>query len=322
MPPVLVGTILLGAVGGVGWRLAMARREIKKLRSALKNDRFCEAEKLAILQDANEALRDKIQSSQQRHGDLQQEFAALCYSVSHDLRTPLRSINGFSQALAEDYGPRLDPAAQEYLWRVRSGVQHLDTLIEEMLALSRIVRSPFHPREVDLTAVAWEIIGELSVTAPDRRVEWVVQPGIMAVGDFDLLTMVLRHLLGNAWKFTARRPRGRVSFRTTRAAAGTVYEIGDNGAGFDPRYAGKLFAMFQRLHSPEEFPGFGTGLATVQRIVRRHDGDVWATAEPDAGATLSFTLNVPREIVFEKPAAPLVFSQTAGLAAEISTPAS
>ncbi len=218
------------------------------------------------------------------------ELEAFAYSVSHDLRTPLRSIDGFSQALLEDYAPLLDEQGRDYLQRVRSASQRMGQLIDDLLDLSRTARREFRRGPVDLSTVAHLTYEGLRRSDPDRQVEFVVAPGLVASGDIGLLRIVLDNLLGNAWKFTAKRPQARIEFGATVASGVTTYFIRDNGAGFDMAYADKLFTPFQRLHGMTEFPGTGIGLATVSRIVQRHGGRVWAEGAIDQGVTVYFIL--------------------------------
>ena len=229
--------------------------------------------------------------------ETQRELASLSYSISHDMRAPLRGIDGFSQALAEDYGDCLDATAHDYLRRVRSSATQLNLLIEDLLSLSRIVRAPFRPERVDLSALVGAAAAQLSAAEPLRQVVWDVQPGVTALADRALLDVALRHLLVNAWKFTAGRLAARISFRVLDQPGPEwpegvpVFEVRDNGIGFDMQYAGKLFGAFQKMHTPEDFPGGrGIGLATVQRIVSRHTGIVRADAAPQQGAAFTFTL--------------------------------
>ena len=249
-------------------------------------------EELAALRAGNAAQAARVRHVQTQLDETHRELASLSYSISHDLRAPLRSIGGFAQALAEDYGPSLDATAHDYLGRVRASTQHMSELIDQMLGLARVVRAPFHPETVDLSALAREAADTLCAAEPTRRVEWMIQPGIVAEGDKTLLGTGLRHLLVNAWKFSNRRVVAHIAFRAGPGKdGGTVYQVRDNGVGFDMQYAGKLFGAFQRMHGPDEFPGHGVGLATVQRIVRRHGGSVWAEAAPDQGAAFFFTLH-------------------------------
>lgn len=227
-----------------------------------------------------------------------QELEAFAYSVSHDLRAPLRSIDGFSQALLDDYGEQLDGEGQEFLQRVRGASQRMAQLIDDLLYLSRITRGEMVRQSVDLSGLAELVAQELQQDNPQRQVEMVIQPKVTADGDPRLLRVVLENLIGNAWKFTSRREHGRIEFGVERNRSTVdgappvelVYYVRDNGAGFDPAYAEKLFGVFQRLHRVDEFPGTGIGLATVQRIIHRHGGQVWADGEVDKGATFFFTL--------------------------------
>jgi light-regulated signal transduction histidine kinase (bacteriophytochrome) len=219
-----------------------------------------------------------------------QELESFAYAVSHDLRAPLRGIDGWSQAVLEDCGPQLDERGRTYLATVRSETHRMAELIDGLLELSRVTRATMKRETVDLTAMAQELEASLRASQPERAVDSVIAPGMVAEGDAVLLRAVLQNLLANAWKFTGKRPRARIEVGCTSEPGRTVYHVRDDGAGFDMRYAGKLFAPFQRLHSFEEFTGTGIGLATVQRIIHRHGGKVWATAEVDQGATFYFTL--------------------------------
>ncbi|HON72569.1 MAG TPA: ATP-binding protein, partial [bacterium] len=207
-----------------------------------------------------------------------------------DLRAPLRSIDGFSQALLEDYEDKLDEQGKDYLRRVRAATQRMSQLIDDLLNLSRISRTEMHYEEVNLTAIAKAIAAELQKTQPERQVEFVIGENIVARGDSHLLRIVLDNLLRNAWKFTSKHPHARIEFGTIQQDGRLVYYVRDNGAGFDMNYANKLFTPFQRLHKSTEFEGTGIGLATVQRIIHRHGGSVWAEGEVEKGATFYFTL--------------------------------
>ncbi|WP_084600486.1 sensor histidine kinase [Aromatoleum toluclasticum] len=219
------------------------------------------------------------------------ELESFSYSVSHDLRAPLRSIDGFSQVLLEDYADRLDEDGRDALRRVRAASQRMAQLIDDILKLSRLSRAEMHREPVDLSAIARTIADELRWTEPKREVEFVIADGVTARADARLLRVALENLLGNAWKYTARHPRARIEFGTERGTDGSVvYLVRDDGAGFDMAYAGKLFGAFQRLHGDAEFPGSGVGLTSVQRIVHRHGGEVWAEGAVEGGATFRFTL--------------------------------
>jgi len=216
------------------------------------------------------------------------ELEAFSYSVAHDLRTPLRGIDGFSQALVEDCADVLGETGEAHLRRIREGAQRMDGLINDLLGLSRISRGELRRQRVDVTAVARAVLARLAEAHPERTVELVVAPGLEADADPRLVEIALTNLLGNAWKFTRGRDGARIELGA-REPRGTFF-VRDNGAGFDMQYASKLFGAFQRLHSPRDFEGTGIGLATVQRIVRRHGGSISAEAAVDRGATFSFTL--------------------------------
>jgi PAS domain S-box-containing protein len=218
------------------------------------------------------------------------EIETFAYATSHDLRTPLRSIDGFSYALLEEYSAQLDDQGREHLRRVRAASQRMGQLIDDMLRLLRLNRSAMHWQDVDLGELAGQIAQELKRSNPERGVEFVIAPDCIVRGDAALLRIVLDNALGNAWKYTARKPRATIEFGRMQAAAGTSYFVRDNGCGFDMQYVLQLFGAFQRLHTAEEFPGAGVGLASVQRIIRRHGGEVWIEGKVDAGATLYFTL--------------------------------
>lgn len=219
------------------------------------------------------------------------ELEAFAYSVSHDLRAPLRGIDGFSHALEEDYGGRLDDEGKSHIRRIRSACQKMGTLIDELLELSRVTRRELRREKVDLSEHAREIAEELQKTQPQRKVDWSIENGLTAHGDGDLLRVALVNLLGNAWKFTGKADTARIEFGAERINGKTAFFVRDNGAGFDMEYAQKLFGAFQRLHTQGEFEGIGVGLATVQRVVNRHGGKVWGEGAVGKGATFHFTLN-------------------------------
>jgi two-component system NtrC family sensor kinase len=218
------------------------------------------------------------------------ELEAFSYSVSHDLRAPLRSIDGFSQALIEDYGERLDETAQSHLNRIRAAANRMATLIDDMLLLSRVSRAAVNRQQVDLSALVKEVADVLKNQNPDRAVELQIQGDLHAHADPGLMRILLDNLLGNAWKFTSRTAVARIEFRSKMREKDTVFFVKDNGAGFDMAHSGKLFQPFQRLHGAADFPGTGIGLATVRRVVDHHHGQVWAESAVGEGSTLFFTL--------------------------------
>lgn len=218
------------------------------------------------------------------------ELEAFSYSVSHDLRAPLRSIDGFSQAILEDCGGQLGPDGHEHLTRIRRAAQRMGQLIDDLLNLSRVSRGEMERREVDLSAMAVKVIEGFAADG-SRTIEYRVQPEIRSIGDPRLLQVALTNLLENAWKFTRDRPHAVIEFGAQQNGHGPVYFVRDNGAGFDMAYSNKLFGAFQRLHHTADFPGTGIGLATVQRIVARHGGHIWADGQPDRYAVFYFTLD-------------------------------
>jgi PAS domain S-box-containing protein len=218
------------------------------------------------------------------------ELDAFAYSVSHDLRAPLRSIDGFSAALLEDCAERLGESGRDHLNRVRKASQRMAGLIDDLLALSRVTRATLTRERVDLSALARQIASELRQRDPSRQAEFVISTDIRSEGDTQLLRIALENLLANAWKYTSRRPQARIEFGAAQHDGDRAYFVRDNGAGFDMTYADKLFGAFQRLHSVGEFEGSGIGLATVQRIIHRHGGRVWAEGAVGQGATFYFTL--------------------------------
>ncbi len=219
------------------------------------------------------------------------ELEAFSYSVSHDLRAPLRTIDGFSLAILEDFGDQLNDEGRNYLMRIRTAAQRMAQLIDDLLNLSRVTRAPLNPEPTSLSTVAQHIARELQQTEPNRIVEFAITPNIIANCDPRLMKVVLENLLNNAWKFTSKQELARIEFGTVDDPAdGRVYFVRDNGAGFDMAYVNKLFGAFQRLHTSSEFPGIGIGLAIVQRIINRHGGRVWAEGELNKGAAFFFTL--------------------------------
>ena len=218
------------------------------------------------------------------------ELESFAYSVSHDLRAPLRAIDGFSQVLLEDHGEGLGDTGRAALVRIRKGASRMAHLIDDMLKLSRVTRADLQRTRVDLSKTAGGVVAELARVEPDRQVEIRIADGVVVEGDQALLQLVLENLLGNAFKFTSKTKNARVEFGVEQQDGVPSYFVRDNGAGFDKAYAHNLFGAFQRLHSEAQFPGTGIGLATVQRIIHRHGGRVWAEGTVDGGATFRFTL--------------------------------
>jgi CHASE3 domain sensor protein len=218
------------------------------------------------------------------------ELEAFCYSVSHDLRAPLRSISGFSDALREDCAQAIGPEGNDHLSRICGAADRMGKLIDDLLNLSRVTRADMRKMPVNLGSIAQEVVADLREADPQRQVEFVPASDLVAEADARLIRVVMENLLRNAWKFTAKKPSARIEFGQMAGAGGRTFFVRDNGAGFDMKFSDKLFGAFQRLHGTAEFPGTGVGLATVQRIIHRHGGRVWATAQPDDGATFFFTL--------------------------------
>lgn len=238
----------------------------------------------------NEELEQRVAQRTAQLEAVNKELETFSYSVSHDLRAPLRAIDGFSQALSEDYAAQLDEQGQDYLQRVRAATQRMGQLIDDILNLSRITRSEMRQQQVNLSLLVETIAQELRQTQPQREAEFVIAPNLIAKGDPHLLQVALENLMGNAWKFTQKQAQATIEFGLTRQNDQPAYFIRDNGVGFDMAYAHKLFGPFQRLHTRNEFEGSGIGLATVQRIIQRHGGRIWVESAVGQGTTFYFTL--------------------------------
>ena len=282
-------------------------RELEESRQALVNLVEDLNRTASELQLANETLTTEIRQRQeaqeeisglnenllrQKHAleESNRELEAFSYSISHDLRAPLRHIDGFSEVLQAEYASELPPAGQDYLERIRKACHHTQRLTDDLLTYSRLIRSPLHLEQINLSDMSREIIGEMCQSEPARQVETVISEGVTASGDATLLRAVMENLLGNAWKYTGKKERAVIAFGAEERDNRQVYFVRDNGAGFDMAYSSRLFGVFQRLHKAEEFDGTGVGLATCQRIIHRHGGEIWAEAEPGKGATFYFTL--------------------------------
>lgn len=247
-------------------------------------------------ESANRGLREAYESlhrAKEAADVANSELTAFSYSVSHDLRAPLRAIDGFSLALLEDYTGLLDDQGMNYLQRVRAATQKMAQLIDDLLKLSRLTRGKLNLAQVDLSALARGVATELqkSQPGPRYRVAFRITPGLTGSCDSTMLKVVLENLLGNAWKFTGKKEKAIIEFGVTEAGGKTAYFVRDNGAGFEMAYVDKLFGTFQRLHQERDFPGTGIGLSLVKRIIERHGGEVWAEGVPDRGATFYFTLH-------------------------------
>ncbi|MDA8093346.1 MAG: PAS domain-containing protein [Betaproteobacteria bacterium] len=285
---------IVGGLGGLGKQGggSFLHRDLELL-TVFANQVSVAVENASLFEELKGTVADLEQRVQERTADLEasnKELEAFAYSVSHDLRAPLRSIDGFGLALLEDYGDALAGEGKVYLDRLRANTQRMGELIDALLELSRITRTELSCEPVDLSRLASDIAGELSKTAGAPPVDFVAEQGLSCQGDPRLLRIAFENLLANAWKFTAKVAHPRVEFGHCESDGTPAYYVRDNGAGFDMAYAGKLFDAFQRLHSASDFPGTGIGLATVKRIVARHHGRVWAHAGPGAGATFYFTI--------------------------------
>ncbi len=248
-------------------------------------------------ESAIQALNDDLRHRATQLEHAYRELEAFSYSVSHDLRAPLRSIDGFAQVLLEDYAPQLDDEGQDSLGRIRAASQQMAQLIDDILGLSRLTRGELRRETVDLSALAGAVAGELRETDPGRAVTFRIADGLDADADPHLIRAVLANLLGNAWKYTGRHASALIEFGTLDTDdADRAFFVRDDGAGFDMAYVGKLFGAFQRLHSPKDYPGSGVGLATVQRIIHKHGGRVWAEGAVEKGATFYFTLSTGKDM--------------------------
>jgi light-regulated signal transduction histidine kinase (bacteriophytochrome) len=243
------------------------------------------------LQLLNETLEQRVQERTAELVTVNQELESFSYSVSHDLRAPLRGLSGFSNALLAEYGDQLDANGQEYLHFIQKNADTMGSLIDGLLKLSRINRMPILTQAVNLSETAHELLSEAVAQAPERQLTYEVEAGMIVEGDLSLLRLLLQNLVENAVKFTTKQPKPKIIVAQTQFDGKITYYIQDNGAGFNMAYYDKLFGAFQRLHTAEDYPGTGIGLATVQRIVHRHNGKIWAQAAPGEGSTFYFTLN-------------------------------
>jgi PAS domain S-box-containing protein len=248
------------------------------------------------IRQLNSRLEQRVEERTAELANANQELEAFSYSVSHDLRAPLRSIDGFSMALLEDYDQVLDDTGRDYLNRVRGAAQRMGTLIDDLLKLSRVSRAEIDRQPLNLSDIAQDIVTELHESDPQREIDITIADGLGAYGDARLLRVVLDNLLNNAWKYTGKTAAARIEFGLRDYEGTPSFFIQDNGAGFDMAYAGRLFSAFQRLHDARDYPGTGVGLATVQRIIRRHGGQIWAQADIGKGAVFYFTLPQTQEI--------------------------
>jgi signal transduction histidine kinase len=284
----------VGAIGAYWATRHKATQDEVNLLQALADSTSVAMEAAALFDNLENRVVERTEELNRRTAELEilnREIEAFSYSVAHDLRAPLITIDGFAQVLKETAGGSLDDASIGYLGHIQTAVARMHRLIEDLLGLSRIVRAPMAKTTVDISAMAAEIAKRLRESAPKRSGEFVIAPGLSAQGDVGLMRIVLENLLANAWKFTSKREHAHIELDTVHGAeGGPVFRVKDNGAGFDPRYASKLFGPFQRCHSQADFPGTGIGLATVQRVVHRHGGKIWVDAQLDRGASFFFSL--------------------------------
>jgi signal transduction histidine kinase len=289
------------AVGAVDYLVKPVVPEFVRSKVAVFVELAQRAEQLRrqaeLLRRSEHEARELAEARAELVADLEhknRELESFSYAVSHDLRAPLRRIESFSRAVVDSQGDRLDEDGRRYLERVGEASRQMGELIDNVLYLARVSRAELRQQEVDLSAIAAAVIDRLREAEPEREVEVRIRPAMMVLGDGQLLRIALENLLGNAWKFTAREPAARIELGQAQVAGEPTYFVRDNGAGFDMAYVDKLFTPFQRLHLASEYPGSGIGLATVQRIIHRHAGRVWAEGLSGQGATFHFTLGRPR----------------------------
>ena len=305
----LVSSIFRRAVAEPIVQLAEVARTVSQERNySIRATPTGARDEVAILIDAFNDMLTQIQlrdtELKQAHAELEQrveertrqllaanrELETFSYSVSHDLRGPLEIINGFSHILLVEHGGKLDPSARDYVQQINAATQRMAELIDDLLNLSRVSTTGMHRERVDLSAIARSVVDQLCRREPSRKVEFVIHDCPAVEGDSRLLRIVMENLLRNAWKYTSHREQARIELGCEQRVGQAAFFLRDNGAGFDPALADRLFKPFQRLHATSEFPGSGIGLATVQRIISRHGGEVWAEGVVDQGATFYFTL--------------------------------
>jgi signal transduction histidine kinase/CheY-like chemotaxis protein len=279
----------IGAIGNYWADQHLPSEEEVKLLRALADSTAVAMENVRVQAE----LERRVQERTAELEAVNKELEAFSYSVSHDLRGPLRSISGFSKLVLDDYGSKLDENGRRFLGYIDAATRRMSELIDDLLKLSRVNRASLKKEPVRLDSLAREVVADLKAREPERRCTVEIGMDIMAEGDARLMKTALENLIGNAWKFTGKRQEAHIVVGRIEGQDGPVFFVRDNGAGFEQRYADKLFVPFQRLHGEAEFPGNGVGLATVQRIITRHGGRIWAEAEEDRGATFYFTLGGP-----------------------------
>ena len=284
----------IGAIGVYWSRPHRATGEEVELLQALADSTSVAIESVDLVSNLEQRMTQRTSELHRRSAQLEvlnRELEAFSYSVAHDLRSPLISIDGFTQVLLESYGAKLDETGRNHLERITTSARRLHRLINDLLELSKVVRAPMHHTAVDLSRMANDIVRGMRESAPERTASIVVADNLAVEGDSALLRIALECLFSNAWKFTSKTANARIEFGSRIDRSGRrAYFLRDNGAGFDPRHAANLFSPFRRLHPESQFPGSGIGLATVQRIVHRHSGEIWAEAAVDRGACFYFTL--------------------------------
>jgi signal transduction histidine kinase len=290
----------IGAIGVYWARPHRASAEEVELLQALADSTAVAIESAEGFANLEQRVTERTSELHRRSAELEvlnKELESFSHSVAHDLRSPLITIDGFSQVLLESYGGKLDQTGRDHLERITAGTRRLHRLINDLLELSKVVRAPMHHTTVDLSRIANEIVRGLRDSAPERNASVVVADDLVVEGDAGLLRIAMESLFSNAWKFTSKTANTRIEFGSRIDRSGRrAYFLRDNGAGFDPRHAANLFSPFRRLHLESQFPGSGIGLATVQRIVHRHSGEIWAEAAVDRGACFYFTLPSPEKL--------------------------
>lgn len=282
--------LLVGIAAAQSVRVFLERGRLRTINRTLSKEIRERQRAEEEVRELNAGLERRVQERTAQLEAANKELEAFSYSVSHDLRAPLRSIDGFSRALLEDYSGKLDAEGKDFLETIRTASQRMGVLIDDMLRLAQIKRSNMRWAQVNMSQMAERIAGELRKAEPGRQVEFVIKPDLVVWGDAALLRIMLENVLGNAWKYTSRKPSAKIEFGRSGTSKGPAFFVRDNGCGFDMNYVHKLFGAFQRLHENTEFPGTGVGLASVQRIIQRHGGDVWIEGKVDEGATLYFIL--------------------------------